>query len=162
MSFTVSNYPKSLTAVPPVSCSEHQIQQYSISTLPQCGISTSKDYLHLKDRDNFFVAIHLHILFFLMFFILLFALFVFITTLTEYVLTISCYFSMTKKLFDEKWHQLRLLITEEDVTLYVDDLEVETLPLESPVGIFINGKTQVGKYVRKEETVPVSSSHLQI
>lgn len=62
------------------------------------------------------------------------------------------------KLFDEKWHQLRLLVTEEDVTLYVDDLEIETLSLEPPVGIFINGKTQVGKYVRKETTVPVSLS----
>ena len=63
-----------------------------------------------------------------------------------------------KKVFDEKWHQLRLLVTEEDVTLYVDDLEIETLPLETPVGIFINGKTQVGKYYRKETTVPVSLS----
>ena len=62
---------------------------------------------------------------------------------------------MKKVLFDEKWHQLRLLVTEDDVTLYVDDLEVETLPLEPPVGIFINGKTQVGKYVSKETTVPV-------
>lgn len=62
------------------------------------------------------------------------------------------------KLFDEKWHQLRLLVTEEDVTLYVDDLETETLPLELPIGIFINGKTQVGKYFRKETTVPVGLS----
>lgn len=62
------------------------------------------------------------------------------------------------KLFDEKWHQLRLLVTEEDVTLYVDDLVIGTLPLEPPVGIFINGKTQVGKYVQKETTVPVSVS----
>ncbi|XP_056465841.1 collagen alpha-1(XXI) chain-like [Gadus chalcogrammus] len=53
-------------------------------------------------------------------------------------------------LFDERWHQLRLLVTEDDVTLHVDDLEVETLPLDPPVGIFINGKTQVGKYVSKE------------
>lgn len=59
------------------------------------------------------------------------------------------------KLFDEKWHQLRLLVTEEDVTLHVDDLVIETQPLEPPVGIFINGKTQIGKYVRKETTVPV-------
>ncbi|KPP67910.1 hypothetical protein Z043_113451, partial [Scleropages formosus] len=50
--------------------------------------------------------------------------------------------SPAKKLFDEMWHQLRLLVTEEDVTLYVDDLEIETLPLEPPIGIFINGKTQ--------------------
>ena len=63
---------------------------------------------------------------------------------------------LEQKLFDEKWHQLRLLVTEEDVTLYVDDLQIETLPLEPPVGIFINGKTQVGKYVQKETTVPVS------
>lgn len=53
---------------------------------------------------------------------------------------------------------MKLLVTEEDVTLYVDDLEIETLPLEPSVGIFINGKTQVGKYVRKETTVPVSLS----
>lgn len=48
-------------------------------------------------------------------------------------------------------------MTEEDVTLYVDDLEIETLALEPPDGIFINGHTQVGKYVTKETTVPVST-----
>ncbi|XP_034041180.1 collagen alpha-1(XXI) chain [Thalassophryne amazonica] len=68
----------------------------------------------------------------------------------------------TRKLFDENWHQLRLLVTEEDVTLYVDDLEIETLSLEPPVGIFINGKTQVGKYVRKETTVPFEVQKLRI
>ncbi|XP_037639216.1 collagen alpha-1(XXI) chain isoform X1 [Sebastes umbrosus] len=68
----------------------------------------------------------------------------------------------TARLFDEKWHQLRLLVTEEDVTLYVDDLEIETQPLEPPVGIFINGKTQVGKYVRKETTVPFEIQKLRI
>ncbi|XP_051945641.1 collagen alpha-1(XXI) chain-like [Xyrauchen texanus] len=67
-----------------------------------------------------------------------------------------------KKLFDEKWHQLRLLVTEEDVTLYVDDLEIETLTLEPPDGIFINGKTQVGKYVSKETTVPFEIQKLRI
>ncbi|XP_053291961.1 collagen alpha-1(XXI) chain [Pleuronectes platessa] len=68
----------------------------------------------------------------------------------------------TAQVFDEKWHQLRLLVTEEDVTLYVDDLEIETLPLETPVGIFINGKTQVGKYYRKETTVPFEIQKLRI
>ncbi|XP_066536091.1 collagen alpha-1(XXI) chain isoform X2 [Hoplias malabaricus] len=67
-----------------------------------------------------------------------------------------------KKLFDEHWHQLRLLVTEEEVTLYVDDLEIETLQLEPPDGIFINGKTQVGKYVRKETTVPFELQKLRI
>uniref|UniRef100_A0A3Q2TUJ2 Collagen alpha-1(XXI) chain n=1 Tax=Fundulus heteroclitus TaxID=8078 RepID=A0A3Q2TUJ2_FUNHE len=65
-------------------------------------------------------------------------------------------------LFDEKWHQLRLLVTEEDVTLYVDDLEMETQPLEPSVGIFINGQTQVGKYVNKETTVPFEIQKLRI
>ncbi|XP_056148348.1 collagen alpha-1(XXI) chain isoform X2 [Lampris incognitus] len=67
-----------------------------------------------------------------------------------------------RTLFDEKWHQLRLLVTEEEVTLYVDDLEIETLPLEPPVGIFINGKTQVGKYINKETTVPFEIQKLRI
>ncbi|XP_014916081.1 collagen alpha-1(XXI) chain isoform X1 [Poecilia latipinna] len=67
-----------------------------------------------------------------------------------------------RKLFDEKWHQLRLLVTEEDVTLYVDDLQMETQPLEPSVGIFINGKTQVGKYVNKETTVPFEIQKLRI
>lgn len=75
-------------------------------------------------------------------------------------LSFSHWFSSPKQLFDEKWHQLRLLVTEEDVTLYVDDLEMETLTLEPPVGIFINGKTQVGKYVSKETTAPVSTVRL--
>ncbi|XP_019124066.1 collagen alpha-1(XXI) chain [Larimichthys crocea] len=68
----------------------------------------------------------------------------------------------TEMLFDEKWHQLRLLVTEEDVTLHVDDLVIETLSLEPPVGIFINGKTQVGKYVNKETTVPFEIQKLRI
>ncbi|XP_067466020.1 collagen alpha-1(XXI) chain isoform X1 [Thunnus thynnus] len=67
-----------------------------------------------------------------------------------------------RKLFDETWHQLRLLVTEEDVTLYVDDLEIETLSLDPPVGIFINGKTQVGKYVSKETTAPFEIQKLRI
>uniref|UniRef100_A0A3B3XJY1 Collagen alpha-1(XXI) chain n=1 Tax=Poecilia mexicana TaxID=48701 RepID=A0A3B3XJY1_9TELE len=71
-------------------------------------------------------------------------------------------FSQQTKLFDEKWHQLRLLVTEEDVTLYVDDLQMETQPLEPSVGIFINGKTQVGKYVNKETTVPFEIQKLRI
>uniref|UniRef100_A0A3P8VP08 Collagen alpha-1(XXI) chain n=1 Tax=Cynoglossus semilaevis TaxID=244447 RepID=A0A3P8VP08_CYNSE len=69
---------------------------------------------------------------------------------------------LTGKLFDEKWHQLRLLVTEEDVTLYIDDLLIETLALEAPAGIFISGKTQVGKYFRKETTVPFEIQKLRI
>ncbi|KAK3573637.1 hypothetical protein QTP86_029973, partial [Hemibagrus guttatus] len=88
----------------------------------------------------------------------------FTTTSTAHSGTQTVVFSKTpaQKLFDEKWHQLRLLVTEEDVTLYVDDLEIENQPLEPPAGIFINGKTQVGKYVRKETTVPFEIQKLRI
>ncbi|XP_066553017.1 collagen alpha-1(XXI) chain [Amia ocellicauda] len=69
---------------------------------------------------------------------------------------------LTQKLFDENWHQIRLLVTEEDVTLYIDGKESESFDLGPTIGIFINGKTQVGKYVRKEETVPFEVQKLRI
>lgn len=63
------------------------------------------------------------------------------------------YFLQT--LFDEGWHQIRLLVTEEDVTLHIDDQQIEIKPLHPVVGIFISGQTQIGKYSGKEETVQV-------
>lgn len=41
------------------------------TAIPQCGISISKDYLHLKDRDYSILTIHLHTLFFLSYYLLL-------------------------------------------------------------------------------------------
>jgi len=58
-------------------------------------------------------------------------------------------------LFDEGWHQIRLLVTEDFVTLYIDDQEIETKPLHPVLGIYISGLTQIGKYSGKEETVQV-------
>ncbi|EPY83030.1 hypothetical protein CB1_000602035 [Camelus ferus] len=58
-----------------------------------------------------------------------------------------------KTLFDEGWHQIRLLVTEQDVTLYIDDQQIEDKPLHPVLGIFISGQTQIGKYSGKEETV---------
>ncbi|KAI4531343.1 hypothetical protein MG293_019201 [Ovis ammon polii] len=58
-----------------------------------------------------------------------------------------------KTLFDEGWHQIRLLVTEQDVTLYIDDQQIENKPLHPVLGIFISGQTQIGKYSGKEETV---------
>ncbi|KAK4825176.1 LOW QUALITY PROTEIN: hypothetical protein QYF61_024656, partial [Mycteria americana] len=58
-----------------------------------------------------------------------------------------------KTLFDEGWHQIRLLVTEDFVTLYIDDQEIETKPLHPVLGIYISGLTQIGKYSEKEETV---------
>ncbi|KAK2533983.1 Col21a1 [Columba guinea] len=61
-----------------------------------------------------------------------------------------------KTLFDEEWHQIRLLVTEDFVTLYIDDQAIETKPLHPVLGIYISGLTQIGKYSGKEETVQVS------
>ncbi|XP_021565392.1 collagen alpha-1(XXI) chain [Carlito syrichta] len=67
-----------------------------------------------------------------------------------------------KTLFDEGWHQIRLLVTEEDVTLFIDDQQIETKPLHPVLGIFISGQTQVGKYSGKEETVQFDVQKLRI
>ncbi|XP_069036152.1 collagen alpha-1(XXI) chain [Lepisosteus oculatus] len=68
----------------------------------------------------------------------------------------------TEKLFDEHWHQIRLLVSEQSVTLYVDGQQTESLELGPAPGIFVNGKTQVGKYFRKEETIPFEIQKLRI
>ncbi|XP_039100249.1 collagen alpha-1(XXI) chain isoform X3 [Hyaena hyaena] len=67
-----------------------------------------------------------------------------------------------KTLFDEGWHQIRLLVTEQDVTLYIDDQEIENKPLHPVLGIFISGQTQIGKYTGKEETVQFDVQKLRI
>ncbi|XP_053237066.1 collagen alpha-1(XXI) chain [Podarcis raffonei] len=67
-----------------------------------------------------------------------------------------------KMLFDEGWHQIRLLVTEADVTLYIDDQETEIKPLRPVLGIYISGVTQIGKYSGKEETVQFDVQKLRI
>uniref|UniRef100_A0A2K6KUU1 Collagen alpha-1(XXI) chain n=1 Tax=Rhinopithecus bieti TaxID=61621 RepID=A0A2K6KUU1_RHIBE len=48
-----------------------------------------------------------------------------------------------KTLFDEGWHQIRLLVTEQDVTLYIDDQQIENKPLHPVLGILISGKCRI-------------------
>nr|XP_020753919.1 collagen alpha-1(XXI) chain [Odocoileus virginianus texanus] len=67
-----------------------------------------------------------------------------------------------KTLFDEGWHQIRLLVTEQDVTLFIDDQQIEIKPLHPVLGIFISGQTQIGKYSGKEETVQFDVQKLRI
>lgn len=67
-----------------------------------------------------------------------------------------------KTLFDEGWHQIRLLVTEQDVTLFIDDQEIDNKPLHPALGIFISGQTQIGKYSGKEETVQFDVQKLRI
>ncbi|XP_067841352.1 collagen alpha-1(XXI) chain [Heptranchias perlo] len=70
--------------------------------------------------------------------------------------------ALIQALFDENWHQLRVLVTERDATLYLDDKLIETRQLEPVLGIFISGKTQIGKYFGKEATVPFEVQKLRI
>ncbi|XP_003226112.1 collagen alpha-1(XXI) chain [Anolis carolinensis] len=67
-----------------------------------------------------------------------------------------------KILFDEGWHQIRLLVTEADVTLYIDDQEIEVKPLHPVLGIYISGVTQIGKYLGKEENVQFDVQKVRI
>ncbi|XP_027551856.1 collagen alpha-1(XXI) chain isoform X2 [Neopelma chrysocephalum] len=67
-----------------------------------------------------------------------------------------------KILFDGGWHQIRLLVTEDSVTLYIDGQEIETKPLHPVLGIYISGLTQIGKYSGKEETVQFDIQKLRI
>ncbi|XP_069462250.1 collagen alpha-1(XXI) chain [Ambystoma mexicanum] len=67
-----------------------------------------------------------------------------------------------KMLFDEAWHQIRILVTEEDATLFLDNVHIEKKPLSPVLGLFINGHTQVGKYSGREETVQFSIQKLRI
>uniref|UniRef100_A0A8C8VL59 Collagen alpha-1(XXI) chain n=1 Tax=Pelusios castaneus TaxID=367368 RepID=A0A8C8VL59_9SAUR len=67
-----------------------------------------------------------------------------------------------KTLFDEGWHQIRLLVTEAHVILYIDDQETEKKPLHPVLGIYISGVTQIGKYPGKEETVQFDVQKLRI
>ncbi|XP_043856010.1 collagen alpha-1(XXI) chain [Dromiciops gliroides] len=67
-----------------------------------------------------------------------------------------------KILFDEGWHQIRLLVTEQDVTLYIDDQQIKSKPLYPVLGIYVSGQTQIGKYSGKEETVQFDVQKLRI
>nr|XP_033794994.1 collagen alpha-1(XXI) chain-like [Geotrypetes seraphini] len=67
-----------------------------------------------------------------------------------------------KMLFDGSWHQIRLLVTEEDAALFLDDREIEKKPLLPVLGIYISGTTQIGKYSGRQETVQFDLQKLRI
>ncbi|XP_020637435.3 collagen alpha-1(XXI) chain [Pogona vitticeps] len=84
------------------------------------------------------------------------------TSLLNDTQTVTFTAPRVKTLFDEGWHQIRLLVTESDVTLYIDDQETEVKPLHPVLGIYISGVTQIGKYSGKEETVQFDVQKLRI
>ncbi|XP_078460714.1 collagen alpha-1(XXI) chain-like [Lampetra planeri] len=66
------------------------------------------------------------------------------------------------KLFNEKWHQLRVLVREGTAYLFLDGDEVGRVVLEQVVAMYVGGQMQVGKYVGKEASIPFEVQKLRI
>ncbi|OCT76423.1 hypothetical protein XELAEV_18031622mg, partial [Xenopus laevis] len=62
-----------------------------------------------------------------------------------------------KAVFNEDWHQLRIVVRDKYTVLYLDDDLIQRHPLEETGQIFINGKTQVVKEWKTDITVTVSN-----
>ncbi|KAM9332581.1 LOW QUALITY PROTEIN: uncharacterized protein KZ484_017656 [Pholidichthys leucotaenia] len=65
-----------------------------------------------------------------------------------------------ERLFDGKWHQLKILVRPRLVTGFLDDRLIREVVLEPMEPIYINGETQVSK--RKDVTVPVEIQKLRL
>lgn len=67
-----------------------------------------------------------------------------------------------QSLFDEGWHQLKVLVRPRHVTCFLDDVQVQDKSLDPVVPIYINGKTQIAKKLNAEMTVPVEIQKLRL
>ncbi|KAK5849988.1 hypothetical protein PBY51_014278 [Eleginops maclovinus] len=67
-----------------------------------------------------------------------------------------------ENLFDGKWHQLKVLVRQSQVTSFLDDQPIQEMMLEPVEPIYINGKTQVAKRRGADNTVPVEIQKLRL
>ncbi|XP_031760285.1 collagen alpha-1(XXI) chain isoform X1 [Xenopus tropicalis] len=67
-----------------------------------------------------------------------------------------------KDVFSEDWHQLRIVVKNKYTVLYLDDERIQSHPLEETGPIFINGKTQVAKQWKTDETVTMEIQKLRL
>ncbi|XP_044151436.1 collagen alpha-1(XXI) chain-like [Bufo gargarizans] len=67
-----------------------------------------------------------------------------------------------KELFDERWHQLKILVRSNSAVLFLDDSIIENRVLEEIGPIFINGKTQVVKKAKTDESVTMEIQKLRL
>ncbi|KAF7652120.1 hypothetical protein LDENG_00101390, partial [Lucifuga dentata] len=81
------------------------------------------------------------------------------TTNTEQSVTFRVGF---QTLFDEHWHQVKLLIRPHQVISFLDDQLIQEVLLEPMEPIYINGKTQVSKRRGADSTVPVEIQKLRL
>ncbi|XP_024910432.1 collagen alpha-1(XXI) chain-like [Cynoglossus semilaevis] len=67
-----------------------------------------------------------------------------------------------QKLYDGKWHQLKLLVRPKQITGFLDDRLIQERKLEPMEPIYINGETQVAKRREHDITVPVDIQKLRL
>nr|DBA24575.1 TPA: hypothetical protein GDO54_012208 [Pyxicephalus adspersus] len=67
-----------------------------------------------------------------------------------------------KELFDEKWHQLKILVKNKSAILFLDDSLIENRALQETGPIFINGKTQVLKRHTSDESLTMEIQKLRL
>ncbi|XP_038666145.1 collagen alpha-1(XXI) chain [Scyliorhinus canicula] len=84
------------------------------------------------------------------------------TSLANEIQTVTFKDGKLQELFDEDWHQLKLRILEMEVTCFLDDVHIQSSHLEQVIPIFINGKTQLAKHVKRETTVPIEIQKLRL
>ncbi|XP_060921105.1 collagen alpha-1(XXI) chain-like [Labrus mixtus] len=65
-------------------------------------------------------------------------------------------------LYDEKWHQLKLLVRPTQVTSFLDDEPIQEILLDPMEAIYINGETQVAKRRGTDITVSVEIQKLRL
>uniref|UniRef100_UPI00398E3ED2 collagen alpha-1(XXI) chain-like n=1 Tax=Pristiophorus japonicus TaxID=55135 RepID=UPI00398E3ED2 len=84
------------------------------------------------------------------------------TSLANEIQTVTFNGGKLEKLFDEDWHQLRILVLEMEVTCFLDDLQIQNRRLQQVIPIFINGKAQVAKHVKRETSVSIEIQKLRL
>ncbi|XP_060776832.1 collagen alpha-1(XXI) chain [Neoarius graeffei] len=67
-----------------------------------------------------------------------------------------------QRLFDQRWHQLKILVRQRHAICFVDDQVIQEVDLEPVVPIFINGKTQIAKHYNSEATIPLAIQKLRL
>ncbi|XP_073534842.1 uncharacterized protein [Phyllobates terribilis] len=70
--------------------------------------------------------------------------------------------SKLKELFDERWHQLKILVRNRSVVLFLDDSLIESRAMEEIGPIFINGKTQIVKKEKSDQAVNMEIQKLRL
>ncbi|XP_053323977.1 collagen alpha-1(XXI) chain-like [Spea bombifrons] len=65
-------------------------------------------------------------------------------------------------LFDEDWHQLKILVRSRSADLFLDDVLIQNQFMQEMGPIFINGRTQVVKQEKTDNTVTMEIQKLRL